>query len=159
MLAVALIGALTAGCAGEPGGDRSATGSTNRVAADEVLDREPYMGVSCRTANSFACDRVGLAVWLRDPAASVDAAIAGRELHLDDPDWSEPVEDGERRMFAGFLQPAGLVDGPLQLTPDDGPDRWIGRQPVSANVDLWIVGRDGGTTTTSAEVDLSPGWG
>lgn len=81
------------------------------------------------------------------------------ELHLDDPEWSEPVEDGERRMFAGFLQPAGLVDGPLQLTPDDGPDRWIGRQPVSANVDLWIVGRDGRTTTTSAEVDLSPGWG
>jgi hypothetical protein len=79
------------------------------------------MGVSCRTPNSFACDRVGLAVWLREPAVRVDAAIADQELEPDDPEWSGPAEDGERRMFAGFLQPAGLIDGPLQLTPDAGP--------------------------------------
>jgi hypothetical protein len=79
-------------------------------------------------------------------------------VELDDPEWSEPAEDGERRMFAGFLQPAGLIDGPLQVTPDDGPDRWLGREPVSAAVELRIV--DGGaTTTTTVEVGLSPGWG
>jgi hypothetical protein len=109
-------------------------------------------------SNSFACDRVGLAVWLREPATSVEATIAGREFALDDPEWSGPTDEGERRLFAGFLQPAGLIDGPLKITPDDGPDRWIGRNPVSTTVDLRIV--DGDTTTTTAvEVQLWPGWG
>jgi hypothetical protein len=89
----------------------------------------------------------------------VDAAIAGREVALDDPEWSGQVENGERRMFAGFLQPAGLIDGPLQVTPDAGPDRWIGREPVSATVDLRIVDDGGTTSTTSVQVRLSPGWG
>ena len=102
---------------------------------------------------------VGLAVWLRDPAARVDATIAGRTLELDDPKWSGPAEDGDRRMFAGFPQPAGLIDGPLQVRSDARSDRWIGREPVSAKVDPWIVGRDGATTTTTLEVGLSAGWG
>lgn len=117
------------------------------------------MGVSCPIGNSFACDRVGLAVWLREPATRVDAEIADRELKLDDPEWSGPAEDGQRRMFAGFLQPAGLIDGPLKVTPDRGPDRWIGRTPVSAPVELWIVGKDGAISATAVEVRLSPGWG
>jgi hypothetical protein len=117
------------------------------------------MGVSCPIANHFACDRVGLAVWLRDPAVRVDATIEGRELELDDPEWGEPPEDGERRMFAGFLQPAGLIDGPLKVTADAGPDRWIGREPVSAAVDLRIIRESGATDTTSLEVRLMAGWG
>jgi len=127
--------------------------------AADVLSREPYMGVSCHVANSFACDRVGLAVWLREPAARVEAAIEGRELSLDDPEWSGPADDGQRRMFAGFLQPAGLIDGRLEVTPDAGPMRWIGREPVSAAVELRIVDGDANTTTTKVEVGLSPGWG
>jgi hypothetical protein len=115
--------------------------------------------VSCHVANSFACDRVGLAVWLREPAARVEAAIEGREVSLDDPEWSGPAHDGERRMFAGFLQPAGLIDGPLEVTPDAGPMRWIGREPVSAVVELRIVDADANTTTTKVEVGLSSGWG
>jgi hypothetical protein len=155
--AIAAAVAFAAGCGGDDGG-RSAGEEPAQAPAGEVLSRDPYMGVSCPIANSFACDRVGLAVWLREPAERVDAAIAGREVELDDPEWSEPAEGGERRMFAGFLQPAGLIDGPLQVTPDDGPDRWLGREPVSATVELRIV--DGGaTTTTTVEVGLSPGWG
>jgi hypothetical protein len=155
---------LAAGCGGEDTDDGQANEATRsaRLAeapADEVLSRDPYMGVACRTANSFACDRVGLAVWLHDPAVLVDAAIAGREVELDDPDWSGPVEDGPRRMFAGFLQPAGLIEGPLRLTPDDGPDRWIGREPVSAMVTLRIFRSDGTSVTTQLEVGLSAGWG
>jgi hypothetical protein len=136
----------------------TATNEPPNVPPDQVLSRDPYMGVSCQVSNSFACDRVGLAVWLREPATRVRAAIADREFELDDPGWSGPAVDGQRRMFAGFLQPAGLIDGPLRITPDDGPDRWIGRKPVSAPVKLWI--RDGSTTTTtSLQVQLSPGWG
>jgi hypothetical protein len=159
VLVSALAAAFVAGCGDEDaqqsgGGDREA-----RTAAEELLSRESYMGMSCRIANSFACDRVGLAVWLREPAVRVDATIAGGELELDDPEWSGPVEEGERRMFAGFLQPAGLVDGPLEVTPDGGPDRWFGRDPVTTTVDLSIVRDDGATDTTSVEVPLSPGWG
>jgi hypothetical protein len=161
VLVTALAAAFAAGCgndAGEPVVAASTDSQPTRASAEELLSRDPYMGVSCPTANSFACDRVGLAVWLREPAARVDAAIAGQELELDDPEWSGDPEDGERRMFAGFLQPAGMIDGPLEVTPDDGPDRWYGRVPVSASVQLWIV--DGGaTTTTTVEVELSPGWG
>jgi hypothetical protein len=161
ILAPALIAALAVGCGGEKvqedGGNAQA--GPPRVPAKDVLSRDPYMGVSCRTPNSFACDRVGLAVWLRTPAARVDAAIGGRRLQLDDPEWSGRSRDGQRRTFAGFLQPAGLIDGPLHVTADDGPGRWIGRQPVSATVDLRIVRANGARSTTAVKVGLSPGWG
>jgi len=129
------------------------------VSHGEVLKRQPYMGVSCPASNSFTCDRVGLAVWLEEPATQVEAAIAGLPLTLDDPDWSGPADHGERTMFAGFLQPAGLVDGALALTEDDGPGRWIGHEPVSAPVELTITRADGGVSTTRLEVSLSAGWG
>ena len=129
------------------------------MSPEAVLRRHPYMGVSCRVGNSFACDRVGLAVWLREPALGVEARIGGRDFDLDDPAWSEPPTDGRRRMFAGFLQPAGLIDGALQVTPDAGPNRWIGRKPVSARVSLWIASDDGAVDTTTIRVRLSPGWG
>jgi hypothetical protein len=160
-LAIMLAAAFAAGCGGDSQQDSGGGGEDQlaRASAEELLGRDPYMGVSCRIPNSFACDRVGLAVWLREPAVAVEAVVAGRPFELDDPEWSGPFEDGERRMFAGFLQPAGLIDGPLQVTADDGPDRWIGRESVSATVQLRIV-RDGGSaTTTTADVQLSPGWG
>jgi hypothetical protein len=160
LLAIGLM-ALAAGCGGkgDSHSDEAAAIEPARVAPDEVLSRDPYMGVSCPTPNSFACDRVGLAVWLREPALRVDAAIAGRELALDDPEWSEPAEDGARRMFAGFLQPAGLIDGPLEVTADAGSDRWIGRDPMFASVDLRIERTDCTTIVTTLDVGLSPGWG
>jgi hypothetical protein len=162
VLAIALAAAFATGCGGAGTEQSRGEGGDNqlrRVSAEEALSRDPYMGVSCRIPNSFACDRVGLAVWLREPAARVDAAVAGRHFKLDDPEWSEAGEDGERRVFTGFLQPAGLIDGPLQVTADAGPDRWIGREPVSASVNLWIVRDSGATTNTTVEVGLSPGWG
>ena len=116
ILAIMLGAAFAAGCGGDGEQDGGVGGEDQlaRASATELLSRDPYMGVSCRIPNSFACDRVGLAVWLREPAARVEAAIAGRELELDDPEWSGPAEHGERRMFAGFLQPAGLIDGPCR---------------------------------------------
>jgi hypothetical protein len=155
--AIVLTAGLAVGCGEADPATRSADATA--VAAGEVLERDPYMGVSCRAPNEFGCDRVGLAVWLRRPAASVDASIAGRDLRLDDKEWSETEENGERRMFAGFLQPAGLIDGPLRLTADYGPGRWIGRDPVSAPVEIRIVRSDGSVEATSVEVGLSAGWG
>jgi hypothetical protein len=155
-LVVALIAA-TAGCG--DGGEQPPADSGSEVPAAGVLSRDPYLGVSCPEPNRFACDRVGLAVWLEEPAEAIDATVEGRAFALDDPDWSGPLDGGVRRMFAGFLQPAGLVDGPLALTADDGPDRWIGRHEVSAQVELRIVRADGTTDVTRTEVGLSAGWG
>jgi hypothetical protein len=129
------------------------------VAPRRVLSRAPYLAVACPRPNRFACDRVGLAVWLRGAAVSVSATVDGRPLALDDARWSGPVHGGRRRMFAGFLHPAGLLDGPLKLRSDDGPGRWIGRHPVQAGVGL-LIERDGRRfVRTSLRVRLSAGWG
>lgn len=50
--------------------------------ARQVLARAPYMGVACPTPNSIACDRIGLAIWLKEPARTVTATIAGHHLRL-----------------------------------------------------------------------------
>lgn len=128
------------------------------TAPDDLLRRVPYMGVACPTPNSFACDRVGLYVYLREPAVRVEARIEGRDFDLDVPDW---VEAGEARArdFVGFLQPAGLLNGPLQLSPDATGGRWIGREPVSATVSLWVLRDDGAALKSRLKVPLMAGWG
>jgi hypothetical protein len=128
------------------------------VAPRTLLAGGPYMGVSCSRANSIACDRVGLAVWTRRPARAVRATVAGRPVTLDDPEWSGPSKHGLRRMFAGFLQPAGLLgDGPLAVRVEDR--HYYGVHPVYATVRLVITYADGSQKATSLRVELSPGWG
>ena len=123
----------------------------------DILEREPYMGVSCRVPNSTACDRVGLAVWLREPATYVEASVDGRRFPLDDEEWSGEPDAHERRMFAGFLRPAGLhEDGSLGLGDRDA--EWFGGG-VSAPVRLWIRRGDGTTQTTTLRIGLHAGWG
>jgi hypothetical protein len=139
---------------GDAGGVEPPAPSITEVGAADVLARDPYLGVHCKVPNTYACDRVCLAVWLRDPAARVDAELAGHEFALDDRAY-EPVE----RMFTGCLQPAGLIDGPLQVDDDDGPGRWIGREPARADIALRIVGSDGTRETLTTNVGLAPGYG
>jgi hypothetical protein len=114
------------------------------------------MGVACRVANSIACDRVGLAVWLRRPAVSVDATIAGRRLKLDDPSWSGRAREGLRTMFAGFLQPAGLAQ--LRVRPN-ASGRWYGVNAPSPTVRVWIDYGHGRYAATDVSVLLTAGWG
>jgi hypothetical protein len=124
-----------------------------------VLARAPTMGVACPRPNRFACDRVGLAVWLRRPAVAVEARIGERPLRLDDAEWSGALRHGRRRMFAGFLQPAGLLAGPLRLHADDGPGRWVGHRAVRAGVELLIERSPRRFVRTSLSVPLAAGWG
>ena len=160
--AIALVAASVAGGCGTTDFERTGRTTGNdrvRLATGDPLRRAPYMGVSCPAPNEFACDRVGLAVWLHRPALEVEAAIEGRQLDLDDRHWSGPLRGGEREMFAGFLQPAGLIDGPLKISADAGRDRWVGRAQVSGTVRLRIRRVDGSIETTVVEVPLSAGWG
>lgn len=129
----------------------------DRAAPDPVVARA-YMGVSCRPANTVECDRVGLSVWLRRPALRVSARIGDRPLRLDDPTWSGPASGGRRTRFAGFLQPAGLLDGPLRVERERG-GRWTGRTPQRARVDVIVSYGGGRVARTSVLVRLSPGWG
>jgi hypothetical protein len=131
---------------------RPAAAPGDRVSPGTVLARRPFLGVSCREPNSIRCDRVGLAVWLRRPADSVRAAIAGRRFRLDDPDASvAPL------MFAGFLRPAGLADGALRV-PFTARGKWFGEGRPAARVRIWIDAR-GRTMTTALSVPLHAGWG
>ncbi len=124
------------------------------AATKSILTRDPYLGVSCPLANSTACDRVGLAVWLRRPARSVEATVGARHFRLDDSDWSGPAHKGLRRMFAGFLHPAGLRRGPLHV-----PIKWAGSPPVATSVRVVVTYADGTRRAVRTSVGLSAGWG
>jgi len=122
--------------------------------ARALFSQPPYVGVACRTANSIACDRVGLAVWLRRPAARVTATINGRHIRLRLANPAHP-ESG----WQGFLQPAGLLDGPLRVTPDRGRYYWQGTHPRDAHVVVTVTRAGGGIDRMSVRVPLRAGWG
>lgn len=138
-----------------------AGGENTFVRPDTVLDpkRPPYMGVACPMANSIACDRVGLAIWLRRPAVSVTATIAGQPLKLD---WMGDRKAGSaigrRKAFDGFLQPAG-IDHALGVRPEGGSRLWFGRNQPSPPVRLRIHYSDGTAVITRLRVPLDTGWG
>lgn len=142
LLAIALLA--LAGCGG---GDRA----TVDRAPGELFAEPPYMGVSCPEPNSIACDRVGLAIWLREPAEAVTAEIEGRPLSLAEAGAGGPTH------FQGFLQPAGLRDGPLRVRTEGGA-RYTGRTPVEARVRVRVQRADR-TESTELKVRLSAGWG
>lgn len=181
--AAALALAVTAGIVialTSPGsGSRSggaAPARTMTVAASTVLSKTPYMGVSCPIANSIACDRVGLAVWLRHPAVSVTATIAGARLPLNDYGAFRYRGRKPRTAFDGFLQPAGIVSR-LHVHPVEGSavytrhghlhvamrhHMWFGDSsdyPPPVPVRLTIHEPGGRTLVTRTHVELSAGWG
>ncbi len=130
---------------------REAVGPGGRL----LFAHRPYMGVACPKPNSIACDRVGLAVWLRRPAAEVMATINGQRLDL----------DGGRRTqrppvyWEGYLQPAGLLSGPLKVRPDRGLYHWTGEHPRSARVVIQVRRAGGAVGRVSLAMPLRAGWG
>jgi hypothetical protein len=165
-LAGTIFAAIAAGLAVDLGGSDRSPGpgrSAPRAAATpsglrsprEVFSRPPYLGVACGMPNLVVCDRVGLAVWLRRPAVAVRATIAGRPVKLDDPGWSGPIHDGRRRLFAGFLQPAGVAG---QVTPN-AAGLWFGTGAPSPTIRVWIGHGHGRVVSTQTTAQLSAGWG
>lgn len=116
-----------------------------------VLARPPDLGVSCAEANSIACDRVRLAVWVRGPAETVQATVAGRRLELH--------RDAEASFWTGALHPAGLLDGDLRVTPDRGRFWWAGAHPKTARLRVVVHRPDGSTGQATTSVALRAGWG
>jgi hypothetical protein len=89
------------------------------------LARAPYVGVACPgEPDSMRCDRVGVAVWLRRPAAAVlvtvdgcRAAPAGRSVG--------PCS------WMGWVHPAGLMRGSLHPPVRRGATHWSGEPGVT----------------------------
>ena len=125
------------------------------VAPATILRRAPYAGVACPRANSIACDRVGLAVWLGEPAAGVSARLEGRPVAL----GAAHLGGRPRTDWIGYLRPAGLLDGALRITPDRGRTHWEGAHPKRVRLVVDVLRRDGSAARTQTTVPLSSGWG
>jgi hypothetical protein len=148
---IAFASLLAVGCHAQPAGDPPARATATRSGAaperaSRLLSRAPYVGVSCRSANSIACDRVGVAVWLKRPAVRVTATIAGQRLRLRPPRSRES-------WWQGFLQPAGMIDGAPRVTPDRGT------HPRDVHLGIAVTRASADTHRTSMTVSLHPGWG
>jgi hypothetical protein len=139
---------------GSRGDDHPPAPATLSDHGERFLSRAPEVGVACPRANSIACDRVGLAVWLKRPADRVTATIDGRPLRL-----HAGRPDGREAWYQGFLQPAGLLDGALKVTPDRGRLHWQGRHPKDARLRIVIRRASGATDRASLTVPLRAGWG
>jgi len=124
---------------------------------DALFSQPPYMGVSCGVPSSIACDRIGLTVWLSSPARAVTATIAGSTFHLDDRAWSGPLHHGQRTVFAGFLQPAGITTR-LGVTTERGT-HWEGSDGPDPLVIVTITRPGKPATQAWVNVHLMAGWG
>jgi hypothetical protein len=142
-----------------PRGAGTGAAAPSSSSATAMLAREPDLGVACGVPNSIRCDRIGLAVWLRRPAASVTATVAGAPIELDDPTWSGPALHGRRTMFAGFLQPAGMLKGPLKVRADRGRYWWAGAHPTYVRVRIIASYGQERRVSVTTTVLLRAGWG
>jgi hypothetical protein len=115
----------------------------------------PFIGIACPHPNAIACDRVGVGVWLDQPATLVVASIAGRLVTL-----SPPLTNGGRRLWLGYLLNAGLHRrGPLEVLPRRG-GLWSGTPEVDPRVQVraWLPDEQVAATAT-VPVLLHPGFG
>lgn len=131
------------------------------VPAAAVLGRAPDVGMACLTPR--ACDRVGVAVWLRRPATSVSAIVAGHAVVLETSSAAQfeaPAQRGTRTMFVGYFRWSGLVGSRIFFTAGP-PSGWSAKTPAdwpTPTVRIRIADGDR-VTTTQTRVPLQGGWG
>ena len=114
------------------------------------------MGVACPEGNDIRCDRVKIAVWVSEPARNVSARIGKMNFEM----GALALGDEPLGTFwQGVLQPAGLLDGPLRLSPDTVNDgRWFGEEAPIVDVRIEILAGDR-TVVETVPVTLRPGYG
>jgi hypothetical protein len=123
-----------------------------------VFSQPPYMGVRCPVPNSIACDRVGLALWLKRPAYSVTASINGRLLAMNRFGDHLVSAARPRTEFDGYLRPAGIVTT-MHVRAVPGTTTWLGDSTPFAVVWVLISYGRGRDVTTHLQVPLMAGWG
>ena len=168
LLALALLALAALASAVVAGGSRARPQSTIglrvpsgaiRLSPSAAFSESPYMGVHCSVPNSISCDQVGLAIWLRRPAYSVEASIAGAPLRLN---WfGDEHRLGKlsrpRRAFDGYLHPAGIVSR-LHVT-GSAAGMWYGTGTPLPMVWVLINYGAGRLVLTHLRVPLMAGWG
>ena len=133
----------------------------SRAAPTAVLARAPAVGMACLTPR--ACDRVGVAVWLRRPATSVSAIVAGHAVALGTSaaaQFEATAQRGTRTMFVGYFRWPGLAGSRILFAPGP-PSAWSPRTPAdwpAPTVRIRIRSGDR-ITTTQTRVQLRGGWG
>lgn len=132
---------------------------TIELTPSAAFSQSPYMGVHCSIPNSISCDEVGLAIWLRHPAYSVEASIAGAPFPLN---WLGDERrlgylSRPRRAFDGYLHPAGIVSR-LHVQALSG-GMWYGSGTPLPMVWVLINYGDGQLAVTHLRVPLNTGWG
>jgi hypothetical protein len=129
--------------------------------AAALLARAPDVGMAC--LGTGACDRVGVAVWLRQPAESVSATVAGHPVALE---WRAASQFNagaarSRRLFVGYFRWPHLA-GVRIFFAAGPPSRWWAANPVDWPVPLVAIRverRNSAVALTSARVSLQGGWG
>jgi hypothetical protein len=129
-----------------------------------ALPKPPGIGVACHTANSIACDRVGIAVWMSTtPAlpAQLVATIGDTSVELHDRTDAAYCASKPpcSHFYTAYLDHAGLLNGALEVRPDEGRYRWYGRHPVTAAMRITAITANGARAVTTRRVELAPGWG
>jgi hypothetical protein len=110
-----------------------------------------------------ACDRVAVAVWLRRPAESVSATVAGHPVAMA---WRaasqfNPGAARSRRMFVGYFHWPHLA-GVRIFFAAGPPSQWWAANPLdwpAPLVAIRIERRNSAVALTSARVSLQGGWG
>jgi len=126
--------------------------------ASAVFSKPPYMGVICPVPNSIACDRIGLAIWLKRPARSVTASINGRLLMMNRFGDELVSSTRPRKAFDGYLQPAGTTTT-MHVRPVRGTHLWLGTPTPFESVWLLIDYGSGNYVAAHTRVPLEAGWG
>lgn len=137
-----------------PATDAEATEASATHSGGELDVTSSYLGVTCPTPNSVACDQVGLYLSTRQAPNRVIATVAGHEFELG------RERHGGRAAYEGFLSAPGLLHrGPLAVEAS-ADDRWVGNPPVEVSVELRAVFEDEAAgPPTRIDVPLSAGYG
>jgi hypothetical protein len=131
-------------CAGLAAGVASASNPSNLG-----LAQPPYLGVKCSGpyTNWTGCGRVGIAVWVKRGASSIEAQLVGSTVRLDAP----PRTARGRDYWQGFVH--------LDLRRLGLPDQWFGTEPYKV-LDLRLTVKYGSRLERGmVRVTLHPGWG
>ena len=112
------------------------------------LARAPYVGIACPgQPNVTTCGRVGVAVWLKQPALAVSAALAGSPLRL----HAGGFGGQGPRYWEGYVR---LSQQQLRL-----PRQWAGTGPVRVLTLKLTIRYRKRTESGAVRVQLRPGWG
>lgn len=126
-------------------------GAVSGPLAPGAAVRHAYAGVACRTPNSIACDRFGLAVVVRPRPRRVFAVVGGRQLRM-------TVSRGGAQ-WTGYVRRAGLARVLAASGAVTRGSRWTGAGAPLIGARVVATFADGHREALPVLTRLCPGWG